>query len=248
MWQQKWVIGNWKMNGRNTHNETLLSALRTLPLSPSVLAGVAVPTVYLAQTVIQLAASAVRCGAQDVSRFSADGAYTGEVSAAMLADAGAHFALIGHSERRRYFAEDATALTDKIRCTQEAGLIPLLCVGETLAERQAGQAKAVVAAQLAVLPNQSRSEVAIAYEPVWAIGTGQVATVAQIGDMHAFIYNQILSLYGNDVKIRVLYGGSVNAQNAAEILTVPYVDGALVGGAALQTESFAAIIEAARQA
>ena len=247
MWQQKWVMGNWKMNGRQAHNLSLLSSLRTLKTS-GVLVGVAVPNVYLTQTAQLLADSNLLAGAQDVSRFGDDGAYTGEVCAAMLADAGARFVLVGHSERRQYFGEDHAALRSKLQHTLEAGLLPLLCVGETLAQREAGQAQAVVAEQLAVLAGLDMAAVAVAYEPVWAIGTGQVATVAQIGDMHSFIYRQILSLCGEGAKIRVLYGGSVNTQNAAEILAVPNVDGALVGGASLQAASFATIIDAAQQA
>ena len=247
MWQQKWVMGNWKMNGRQAANAALLSALRALPASDA-LVGVAVPAVYITQAATALADSAVWVGAQDVSGFGDNGAYTGEISAAMLADAGAQFVLLGHSERRQYFGEDNVLLQTKWQHAVAAGLVPILCVGETLMQREAGEAEAVVAEQLSLLAALKADTVAVAYEPVWAIGTGQVATVAQIGDMHGFIYRQILSLCGEGAKIRVLYGGSVNAENAAAILAVPGVDGALVGGASLQAAAFATIIDAAQPA
>ncbi|MCP2041011.1 triosephosphate isomerase [Neisseria sp. HSC-16F19] len=246
MWSQKWVLGNWKMNGRTARNQDLLEGI--LPQAAcGVQVGVAVPAVYLA-AVAATAGQALWAGAQDVSRFEADGAFTGETSAAMLADAGARFVLVGHSERRQYFGEDNTVLAEKLHHSLAAGLVPVLCVGETLAERDVGEAEAVVARQLAVLKDWRAEGVAVAYEPVWAIGTGRVAEAAQIAAMHAFIYRQILSLCGEGAKIRVLYGGSVNAANAADILAIPQVDGALVGGASLQAEPFTAIIQAARTA
>ena len=156
--------------------------------------------------------------------------------------------MLGHSERRQYFGEDNVLLQTKWQHAVAAGLVPILCVGETLMQREAGEAEAVVAEQLSLLAALKADTVAVAYEPVWAIGTGQVATVAQIGDMHGFIYRQILSLCGEGAKIRVLYGGSVNAENAAAILAVPGVDGALVGGASLQAAAFATIIDAAQPA
>lgn len=247
MWQQKWVMGNWKMNGRMAQNNTLLASLQTLDVA-GVTVGIAVPAFYLHTASQSLASSAWLVGGQDVSQFGTDGAYTGECSAAMLADVGADFVLLGHSERRQYFAEDALMLQAKIAHALAAGITPILCVGETLAQRQKEEAQMVVAKQLAVLAGMRLSTVAVAYEPVWAIGTGQVATVAQIAHMHEFIYQQILFLCTKDVKIRVLYGGSVNAENAADILAVPKVDGALVGGASLKADAFAAIIHAAQQA
>ena len=249
MWQRKWVLGNWKMNGRLATIRTLLTEL--LPQihdAQQVQLGVAVPTVYLQEVTECLSGSRIWSGAEDVSQFANDGAYTGETSAAMLADVGARFALVGHSERRQYFNEGNAVLRQKYQHCLSERVLPILCIGETLAEREAGQDEAVVAQQLAILADLSLDSVVVAYEPVWAIGTGQVATVAQIAAMHAFIYSQILSLCGAGVKIRVLYGGSVNAQNAADILAVAHVDGALVGGASLQPDSFAAIIQAAQTA
>ncbi|PIT46063.1 triose-phosphate isomerase [Snodgrassella alvi] len=247
MWQQKWVIGNWKMNGSNVVNRQLLQALLK-PVDAAaahVYCGVAVPNVYLSAASEFVAGSALAIGAEDVSRFAANGAFTGEVNARMLADVGAQFVLIGHSERRQYFQEDNEELQSKVQNSVAAGVLPILCVGETLAEREAGQEQQVVSAQLALLAQLGLKEVVVAYEPVWAIGTGKVPAVAQIADMHELIYQQILSLCGEDVKIRVLYGGSVNASNAVEILAVSHVDGALVGGASLQADSFTAIIQAA---
>lgn len=245
MWSQKWVLGNWKMNGRHARNQALLAEWLPQADAEGVRVGVAVPGVYLAATAAAVG-PAVWAGAQDVSRFDADGAFTGETSAAMLADVGARFVLVGHSERRQYFGESNAVLADKLRHSLAAGLVPVLCVGETLAERDAGEAEAVVARQLAVLQDWTGAGVAVAYEPVWAIGTGRVADGAQIAAMHAFIYEQILSLCGGGARIRVLYGGSVNAANAADILAIPKVDGALVGGASLQAGPFTAIIQAAR--
>ena len=184
--------------------------------------------------------------AQDVSRFPNNGAYTGEVSAEMLADIGTDIVLIGHSERSLYFGEKNEIQRRKMENVLNVGLIPLLCVGESLEEREAGKEHEVIAHQLSILQGLDTKNIAVAYEPVWAIGTGKVATVEQIADMHAFIYKEILSLCGSDVKIRVLYGGSVKADNAADIFAVPHVDGALVGGASLSYDSFTAIINAAQ--
>ena len=168
----------------------------------------------------------------------------------MLSDLGAQFALIGHSERRQYFAEDESVLAQKYANAVDAGVLPVLCVGETLAEREAGQDEAVVPKQLALLPAAAvlHQTVLVAYEPVWAIGTGVVASIEQIAQMHAFIQQHVLSLLNNDASIRLLYGGSVNADNCAAIFAVEHVDGALVGGASLKFDSFAQIITAATHA
>ncbi|MCX8744116.1 triose-phosphate isomerase [Snodgrassella sp. B3882] len=247
MWQQKWIMGNWKMNGSLASNQQLLLALQkpVSAASAQVYCAVAVPDVYLTSAKEQVRGFPLVIGAQDVSRFGDFGAYTGEINAQMLADVGAGFALIGHSERRQYFQEDNAILLSKLQHCLSAHILPILCVGETLAQRESAQEKAVVGDQLAILAELSATEVVVAYEPVWAIGTGKIPTTRQIAEMHQFIYHQILSLCGKDVKIRVLYGGSVNTKNAAEILAVPHVDGALVGGASLQADSFTAIIQAA---
>ena len=242
-WQQPWIIGNWKMNGRRSSTAAFAQAWAAQRLPENVSTGIAAPLPYLID--LKQAAPALPVGAQDVSRFDKDGAFTGETSAAMLADLGAQFVLLGHSERRQYFGENNETLSAKLNNALAAGLIPILCVGETLAQRQAAQEQAVVADQLSVLRGKAMPHIAVAYEPVWAIGTGQVASAEQIADMHAFIYAELLSFTNKSANIRALYGGSVNAQNAQTILTLPNVDGALVGGASLQADSFAAIVQAA---
>lgn len=242
-WQQPWIIGNWKMNGRRSSTAAFAQAWAAQRLPENVSTGIAAPLPYLLD--LKQAAPALPVGAQDVSHFDKDGAFTGETSAAMLADLGAQFVLLGHSERRQYFGENNETLSAKLNNALAAGLIPILCVGETLAQRQAAQEQAVVAEQLSVLRGKAMPHIAVAYEPVWAIGTGQVASAEQIADMHAFIYAELLSFTNKSANIRALYGGSVNAQNAQTILTLPNVDGALVGGASLQADSFAAIVQAA---
>ena len=246
MWQQKWVMGNWKMNGRQAANAALLSALRALPASDA-LVGVAVPAVYMAQAAAALADSAVWVGAQDVSGFGDNGAYTGEISAAMLADAGAQFVLLGHSERRQYFGEDNVLLQTKWQHAVAAGLVPILCVGETLMQREAGEAEAVVAEQLSLLAALKADTVAVAYEPVWAIGTGKTATDEQANEVNHMIRALLGKLYGEDAAeaTTIQYGGSMNAKNAAGLLAQPDIDGGLIGGASLKAPDFAAIVEAA---
>lgn len=246
MFNKKWIVGNWKMNGRQKSNRLLLDSLAKLPEAENVLVGLAVPCVYLSQAVDVCRGSSLIVGAQNVSQFDQDGAFTGEVSAQMLADIGASFTLVGHSERRQYFSESHQNIVQKLKSAVEAKLCPILCVGESLAEREDDQADSVVAAQLSVLDEVCLEQVIVAYEPVWAIGTGLVANLEQIAQMHQFIYGQLLLKKKNTASIRVLYGGSVSDKNAADILSVPNVDGALVGGASLKFDSFAFIVEASR--
>lgn len=251
IWQQKWVIGNWKMNGDLHGNNALVHKLRNFPVADKVCIGISPPTMYLLQVhnAVQIVLNnKIHTCAQDVSRFAGKGAYTGEVSAEMMKDVGVDIVLIGHSERSLYFNEKNDIQRLKIENVLNVGLLPLLCVGESLKEREDGREKEAVAYQLSVLKGLKTKNFAVAYEPVWAIGTGKIATKEQIADMHQFIYEEILSLCGKDVNIRVLYGGSVNDKNAADIFSVPHVDGALVGGASLKYESFAAIISAAQEA
>ena len=251
IWQQKWVIGNWKMNGQLQENNSLVHKLRSFQTVPNVCIGITPPTVYLLQihNAVQIVLNnPIYTCAQDVSRFSEKGAYTGEVSAEMMRDVGVDIILIGHSERSLYFNEKNDVQRQKIENVLKVGLIPLLCVGESLKEREDGREKEAVAYQLSVFKGLKTKNFAIAYEPVWAIGTGKVANREQIADMHQFIYDEVLSLCGNDANIRVLYGGSVNDKNAADIFSVPHVDGALVGGASLKYEAFTAIINAAQAA
>ena len=251
IWQQKWVVGNWKMNGRLQDNNSLVHQLRGFPNADRVCIGISPPTAYLLQVhqAVQIVLdNPIYTCAQDVSRFSGSGAYTGEVSAEMLHDIGVDIVLIGHSERSLYFNEKNDVQRRKIENVLKVGLIPLLCVGESLKEREDGREKEAVAYQLSVFKGLKTKNFAVAYEPVWAIGTGKTATKEQIADMHQFIYNDVLSLCGDDANIRILYGGSVNEKNVAEIFSVPHVDGALVGGASLKFDSFAAIINAAQAA
>ncbi|AUH52475.1 triose-phosphate isomerase [Chromobacterium sp. ATCC 53434] len=241
----KLVIGNWKMNTRGDGARELAAALLADAATNRDGVGIAAPAVYLSDLARQLAGGRLALAAQDVSRFAADGAFTGEVSASMLADVGCRYALVGHSERRQYFGEDNAALLAKMRNAAAAGVSPVLCVGETLAEREAGRHLAVIAEQLAILTEIAGDRYVIAYEPVWAIGTGKVATLEQIAEIHAFIKNWCLQNTDGSDKIRVLYGGSVKAENAEAILATENVDGALVGGASLDADSFRVICQAA---
>ena len=241
IWHKQWIFGNWKMNGNQADNAALLQALKSVSHDNAHI-GIATPFPYLSQAVQVLADSPIWVGSQDCSQFAEKGAYTGEVSATMVKDCGANFVLLGHSERRTYFNEQNQILRKKIDNALANDLIPILCVGETLEQRQSGQEMAVVAEQLAVLQGLSVNHIAVAYEPVWAIGTGVVATAEQIAAMHAFIHKEILSIMGENVTIRTLYGGSVNANNAADILSIDKVNGALVGGASLKADAFSAII------
>lgn len=231
----KLVIGNWKMNGRLAKNAALLSELLADPACDAVNVAVAVPAAYLGQVGALLAGRNMGLAAQDVSHFANDGAFTGETSAAMLADVGCRYVLVGHSERRQYFAESAATLTKKLLCCYDAGMLPVYCVGESLADRQAGHPVETVLAQLDEVADalSGRESVLVAYEPVWAIGTGQVATVAQMAEMHEAIRRKLFDIVGGSCNITLLYGGSVKADNVVEIFTLPQVDGALVGGAFL---------------
>ncbi len=243
----KLVIGNWKMNGRHAANLALLAQMLDEPAINRAGVGLAVPAVYLAQLATVLQGSAMAVAAQDVSRFAEDGAFTGEVSASMLADAGCRYVLVGHSERRQYFGEDNNALSAKLKAVVAAGMVPVLCVGETLAEREAGQEMAVIGAQLAALAAIKGQDYVVAYEPVWAIGTGKVATIEQIDAVHQQIRALVLQCYGASDSIRVLYGGSVKADNADAILSLASVGGALVGGASLEVNGFGKICQAAKK-
>lgn len=247
MTQEKLIIGNWKMYGRRAGNQPLLTALHQGCAALNTRIAVAPPALYLADAAAQLAGSQVALTAQDLSSYAEDGAYTGEISAGMLADLGVLYVLIGHSERRQYFAESNETLAAKYRAAYAAGLMPVLCVGETLAQRESGQTESVIAEQLSILKHQDALTYIVAYEPVWAIGTGEVASCAQIAEIHAFIKAWVLQKRGGTVSIRVLYGGSVKADNAAAVLSTPGVDGALVGGASLQAPAFLSICETAEK-
>jgi triosephosphate isomerase (TIM) len=246
------VAGNWKMHGSKQENQQLLDGLMARgAIDDAVTCVVCPPFVYLAEAVRVLRGSAIGVGAQDVCA-ELSGAFTGEVSAAMLRDVGCQYSLVGHSERRAIYSESDSLVARKFAATQALALLPILCVGESLAERDAEQTHAVVSRQLDAVIElagvASLSKAVIAYEPVWAIGTGRTATPAQAQDVHAFIRRRVA---GHDASIaagiRILYGGSVKASNAAELFAMPDVDGGLIGGASLKAEEFLAIWKAATE-
>jgi triosephosphate isomerase len=241
-----YIVGNWKMNGTRAMLAEARAIDRGAARHPGVRVGIA-PPFTLIQSMIE-AVQTVDVGAQDC-HAKPSGAFTGDVSAPMLADSGAVFAIVGHSERRALHGEGDAAVKAKAEAALEAGLGVIVCVGETEAERDAGKAEAVVGAQLAgSLPvsEGAAAQVTVAYEPVWAIGTGRVPSLDDVGAMHRSIRQRLIAIYGEDgARVRILYGGSVNAGNAAELLGADEVGGALVGGASLSAESFLAIVAAA---
>lgn len=246
--RQPLVAGNWKLNGRLEDNQRLLEALRD---APSLRCEVAVcpPFVYLPQARDLLAGYDVALGAQDVSQFDA-GAYTGDVSAAMLAEFGVRYALVGHSERRSLLAESDDMVAEKAKRLVMAGIRPIVCVGETLDERDAHRTEAVVLAQmeavLNVVPEAYWPMLVLAYEPVWAIGTGLTASPQQAQVVHAVLRERVAERSPEvAAAIRILYGGSMKPDNARDLLAMPDVDGGLIGGASLKAEQFLAICEAA---
>lgn len=241
----KLVVGNWKMNGSLASNRKLVKAMLEDARINRPGVALASPHVYLLQLADLLHMSPVDLAAQDVSQFGRDGAFTGEVSASMLANVGCRYALVGHSERRQYLREDHEVLSRKLVNALEAHLTPILCVGETLAQREAGQHLEVIRNQLDIALRFAPSQIIVAYEPVWAIGTGKVATLDQIREMHDCIKEAGLQSQSGSDSMRVLYGGSVKADNAEAILSILSVDGALVGGASLDVDSFGMICQAA---
>jgi triosephosphate isomerase (TIM) len=254
---RKLVAGNWKMHGSLPGNvrllETLKQGVAQFIAAPGCEVAVCVPHVYVPQAAQLLTGSMLLWGAQDCSAHQ-QGAYTGEVSCAMLTDFGCRYVIVGHSERRQYHAESSELAAQKMLRVLESGLNPIVCVGESLAQRQAGQTQVVVAAQVQTAIDALKQanqlqwiwRVVIAYEPVWAIGTGQTATPQQAQEVHAAIRAQWNAAFGEQAKhLRVLYGGSMKAANAASLLAQPDIDGGLVGGAALVAEEFLAIAAAA---
>ncbi|WP_295003129.1 triose-phosphate isomerase [uncultured Dechloromonas sp.] len=247
--RKKLVAGNWKMHGSLQKNAALLEQVKAGVSGLACEVAVCPPYPYLAQAQALLSGSPVAWGAQSVSEHPA-GAYTAEVSAAMLQDFGCRYVLVGHSERRALFGETDGVVAAKFAAAQKAGLVPVLCVGETLAEREAGLTAVVVSRQLAaVLDAQGVAALAsavVAYEPVWAIGTGITATPQQAQEVHAAIRSQVAALDASVANgLRILYGGSVKPQSAAELFGQADVDGGLIGGAALVADDFLAICRAA---
>jgi triosephosphate isomerase len=230
------VAGNWKMHGSRASIAALLDAL--VEGNPPACA-VCVPFPYLAQAAERLRGTRIAWGAQNVSEH-AQGAYTGEVSAAMLAEFGCRYVIVGHSERRSLYGETDAQVAAKFAAVRSAGMTPILCVGETLAQREAGETEQVVAKQvLAVLEKNSLEKAVVAYEPLWAIGTGRNATPEQAQAVHAFLRKRM------PAETPILYGGSVKPQNAAQIFSMPDVDGGLIGGASLVAKDFLDIVKAA---
>jgi triosephosphate isomerase len=250
---KKLIAGNWKMNGSLAANAALLDALaQGLDQAPACEVAVCVPAPYLGQVQAMRSAqaglSAIELGAQDVSAH-ASGAYTGEVSAAMLKDFGCRFAIVGHSERRQYHGETDATVADKAKAALAAGITPIVCVGETLAEREAGHTEEVVKRQLAAVIHTNGhciSEIVVAYEPVWAIGTGKTASPEEAQAVHAVLRAQLKAATDQSARVKILYGGSMNAANAAALLAQPDIDGGLIGGASLKAPDFLTIIAAAR--
>ena len=241
-----YIVGNWKMNGSRAMLAEARAIGRAAARFPQVQVALAPPATLI--MAMREAVQDIGIGGQDC-HDAASGAFTGDISAAMLADAGADFTIVGHSERRAIHGESDAVIRAKAEAAQAAGLAVILCVGETGAERDAGGAEAVVAAQLTgSLPrgDAGPGQLAVAYEPVWAIGTGRVPSADDVGAMHRAIRNQLVAIYGEaGAGLRILYGGSVNAGNASELLAADEVGGALVGGASLTAENFTAIIGAA---
>lgn len=272
---EPWVVGNWKMNGSLEHIGAYVPALLgCLPkdwtgTTPHV--AICPPYPYLATMSKQLAGSAVVLGAQEVHPV-ASGAYTGEVSPAMLAEFGVSLCIVGHSERRQYFGETNPGIAQKLHGLLESNISPILCIGEVLAEREAGRAEEVIRVQLLEAFRASEGDrmgrrhgdivhlahpeisaeqagrMIVAYEPVWAIGTGVTATPEEAQEMHGFIRGLLVEGFGADVagRIPLLYGGSVNPGNAASLMAQPDINGALVGGASLKADTFLPIIEQSR--
>lgn len=246
----KIVAGNWKMNKTASEATELINAIKSeLEGVSGVDVVVCPPTTDLKDAAAAVEGSTVGLGAQNV-HWEESGAFTGEVSTGMLKDLGVKYVIIGHSERRQYFGETNETVNKRTKAALAAGLIPLVCVGETLEERDSGQMEAVVINQvkegLADL-GDDLGKIVVAYEPVWAIGTGRTATPAQAQEVHALIRRTLAEISSGDVAntIRIQYGGSMKPGNAAELLGQPDIDGGLIGGAALQADSFAAIIKAA---
>ena len=248
------IAGNWKMNGSLATNATLLSELHGGIVKMGQLQSdiaVCVPATYLGQVQTALQNSAIRWGAQDVSN-QLSGAYTGEVSATMLTDFSCFYTIVGHSERRQYHAESDEQVASKTLRLLETGIVPIVCVGETLQERKAGNTEQVVARQLTavlkMVDKNALSKIVVAYEPVWAIGTGITATPEMAQQVHAFLRSQV-AVFDKEVaqRVQILYGGSMKPDNAAALLVMRDIDGGLIGGASLKSIDFLGIVAAANK-
>lgn len=244
--RQPLVAGNWKMNGSLSSATALIEGIKAgLGAVATAEMVVCPPFVYISGVADMIKGSGIALGAQDVNDQES-GAYTGEVAPNMLTDIGCKYVIVGHSERRSIYGESDAFIASKFAAARKAGLVPILCVGELLEEREQGITEAVVARQLDAIINlegvAALGDAVIAYEPVWAIGTGKTATPDQAQEVHAFIRGKLAALDSSVAdKVRILYGGSMNAGNAAELLAMADIDGGLIGGAALKPEDFLAI-------
>ena len=250
--RQPLVAGNWKMNGTRASVAELLAGLKA-GIGQVNVAEVAVcaPAVFIPEVQSALEGSAIRWGGQDLSVHES-GAYTGEIAGPMLRDFGCHYVIIGHSERRAYHGESDALVAEKFAAARKAGLVPILCVGETLEEREQGVTEQVVGRQLdAIIAHcgiDTVGEGVIAYEPVWAIGTGKTATPEQAQEVHAFIRGRLQAASAAVAgDMRILYGGSMNPKNAAELMGQADIDGGLIGGASLKADDFLAVCAAANR-
>ena len=247
--RNKLIVGNWKMNGSLAANALLLNEIkRGLDVGCRQVV-VCVPSPYLQQCQQVLSDSQIAWGAQDVSSH-ASGTFTGEISATMLAEFGCRYVIVGHSERRAYHQETDQLIAQKVGRAVEADITPIVCIGETLAQRDAGQVRAVVERQLAavmdVLTCDQLAKIALSYEPVWAIGTGKTATPAMAQEVHNLLRAKIASKNPAAAEnMHILYGGSMKPENAALLLAMPDIDGGLLGGAALKANDFLAVVKAA---
>jgi triosephosphate isomerase len=240
------IAGNWKMNGSLAANANLLAEIKAGLGAQTCDVLVCVPAIYLAQCVSDLKGSPVLLGAQDVSVHDA-GAYTGEISAAMLADLGCRYVIVGHSERRAYHHESNELIAQKTVQALKSGICPIVCVGETLEQRELGQTIEVLSAQLRsvldLLDKDALARIVIAYEPVWAIGTGKTATPQMAQEVHAMLRKQLADRDADAAsKVQILYGGSMKPENASELLAMADIDGGLIGGAALKSMDFLSIV------
>lgn len=242
---QKLAAGNWKMNGTLAALAEVRSLVAAHP-APACEMLLCPPATLIARMAEAVQGSALKIGGQDCHP-KASGAHTGDISAAMLADAGASHVILGHSERRTDHGETDALVKAKAEAALASGLIAIVCIGETEAERDAGQTLTVIGTQLdgSIPADATAANLVVAYEPVWAIGTGRTPTLAEIAEVHAFLRDRLRGLIGNEAAgVRLLYGGSVKPSNATEIFAVPHVDGALVGGASLKAADFGAIVAA----
>jgi len=249
--RQPMVAGNWKMNGSRASIKELMSGIHAgLGSINNTEVVVCPPSIYIESVAAMVEATVVGLGAQDLCDEAGPGAFTGEIAAAMVADCGCQFVIVGHSERRSLYGESDQIVAKKFAVARAAGLKPILCVGELLEEREAGQTEAVVARQLDAVFNaeagvSALADAVIAYEPVWAIGTGKTASPEQAQDVHAFIRQRIAAQDETIAEnVQILYGGSVKAGNAVELFSMADIDGGLIGGASLQAEEFLAICRA----